>query len=227
MSSLSARLLNRLESRQARVGVVGWVCGLAARRGIWRSGLTAVGIDLALERRCRPGASLIPDFRRRSRLFRASGHLHGTPTFACRSRHGQRLRADAAAEDEGPGHVLHHLRDRGDRRAPSRWHARHSRVDDVSGHDRRARAASARAARPEGRGRFLPRVLARACRSGQPGVQHPTYRRSWAAPTRFAASSRARCTPTSIETVVPVSSPRRVRNGEAARNTFRAVNIGS
>src|ERR671939_108461 len=45
--------------------------------------------------------------------------------------------------------------------APPRT-ARHPRVDDLSGHDRRSRAADARGERPEGRRRFLPRLFARA-----------------------------------------------------------------
>ena len=58
--------------------------------------------------------------------------------------------------------------------------AHHPRVDDVSGHDRRGGAADARGEGAEGRRRFLPRVLARARRSGQPAVhdeEHPEDRR--------------------------------------------------
>ena len=47
-------------------------------------------------------------------------------------------------------------------------HAHRARIDDLSGDDGRSGAADARGDRPQGRRRFLPRVLARARRSRQP-----------------------------------------------------------
>ena len=46
------------------------------------------------------------------------------------------------------------------------------RVDDLSRHDRRSRAAAARSDRAQGRRRLLHRVLARTGRSRQPDVPH-------------------------------------------------------
>ena len=74
--------------------------------------------------------------------------------------------------------------------------AGHPRVDDLSGHDRRSRAADARGASGlQGRRRFLPRVLARARRSGQRrSTRRATSRRSSAASARRAPRPRARST---------------------------------
>ena len=121
LQSLAAR---RFESRRARTGVVG---------------LGYVGLPLAVEfasagfrhDRHRPrrsgrstrstqGSSYIPDVadRRRRRRCATAGKLDATTDFAVvdGARHHQHLRADAAAQDEGPRHVLHRLGGRGDRR---------------------------------------------------------------------------------------------------------------
>ena len=110
------------------------------------------------------------------KALRDAGKLDATTDFAvvARARHDQHLRADAAAQDEGPGHVLHRLGGRGDRQAPApRACSIVPRVDDLSRHDRRGRAAAARSDGPQGRQGLLPRVLARARRSGQPDVPDP------------------------------------------------------
>jgi UDP-N-acetyl-D-glucosamine dehydrogenase len=86
MSSLSARLLKRLESRQARVGTVGLgYVGLPLAVEFARSGLTSIGIDLdarkvdAIQR----GESYIPDVPSAEvAAFRASGRLHATTDFS-------------------------------------------------------------------------------------------------------------------------------------------------
>ena len=101
------------------------------------------------------------------------------------------------------------------------------RVDDLSGHDRGTGAADARAKRPQGRRRLLPRVLARARRPGQREVPHAQRaRRSSAARRRRAARWRRALYRSAIDTVVPVSSPRVAEMVKLLENTFRAVNIG-
>ena len=130
------------------------------------------------------GRSYIPDVPTADvQALHAKGRLDATTDFAivARARHDQHLRADAAAQDEGPGHVLHRLGGRRRSRSTSiPGMLIVPRVDDLSGHDRRGRAADARGDGAEGRRRLLPRVLARARRSGQPDVpdaQHAEGRR--------------------------------------------------
>ena len=84
--------------------------------------------------------------------------------------HHQHLRAHAAAEDEGPRHVLHRLGGGIDRRAPAPGPARLPRIDDLPRNDRGSRAAAARSDRAQSGPRFLPGLLARARRSRQPDV---------------------------------------------------------
>src|SRR5256885_1867420 len=83
---------------------------------------------------------------------------------AAAPRHGRdrHLRSDAAAQDEGSRSLLYRPRGRGRRRDAEARPARHPRVDDLSGDDRRGRAADARGEKHEGRRRFLSGVLARA-----------------------------------------------------------------
>ncbi len=100
-------------------------------------------------------------------------------------------------------------------------------VDDLSGHDRRSRAADARSDGPEGRARLLPRVLARARRPGQsdvPDAQRAEGRRRPDAGLR--RSSPRALYGSAIETIVPVSSTRVAEMVKLLENTFRAVNIG-
>ena len=94
------------------------------------------------------------------------------------------------------------------------------------GHDRRSRAADAGGDRAEGRRRLLPRLLARARRSGQPDVpdaQHAEGRRRFS-PT--CSQLAGELYGTAIETIVPVSSTRVAEMVKLLENTFRAVNIG-
>ena len=80
---------------------------------------------------------------------------------------------------------------------------------------------------PEGRRRFLPRVLARARRSGQPAVQHAEHpedrRRRRPGEHRGGGGALRR---DRVSTVVPVSSTRVAEMVKLLENTFRAVNIG-
>ena len=140
----------------------------------------------------------------------------------------QHLRADAAAQDQGPRPVLHRRGGRGDRRARCSRAARHPRVDDLSGHDRRSRAADARGERAQGRTsisswRSRPSASIRATRQFH-DAEHPEGRRRRR--RRRAPSSPRRSTAASIDTVVPVSSTRVAEMVKLLENTFRAVNIG-
>ena len=127
-------------------------------------------------RRSRDGRSYIPDVATADvQALRERGQARRDDRFLRRgrARHHQHLRADAAAQDQGPGHVLHRVGGRGDRQAPAPGHADGPRVHHVSGHDRRSRAAAARGHRAQGRRRLLPRVLPRAGRPGQPDLPDP------------------------------------------------------
>ena len=126
-----------------------------------------------------------------------------------------------------PGPVLRRQGDRGDRGGASQGAAGHSRVDDLSRHDRRSRAASARGRRPEGRPGFLPRVLARARRSGQPDVHDQEHSEGGRRhrPGRAPTWPR-RSTSQVVETVVQVGNTRVAEMVKLLENTFRAVNIG-
>ena len=176
MSALAETLLEKLKSRRARTGVVGLgYVGLPLAVELAKAGFHATGIDLDARKvqsvndgrsyipdvsdRRRPGAPRAGQARRHDRLRRRQG-----------SRHHQHLRADAAAQDEGPRHVLHRLGGGGHREVPPSRHADRAGVDNLSRNDRRSRAADAGSDRPEGRRRLLPRVLAGARRSGQPDV---------------------------------------------------------
>jgi UDP-N-acetyl-D-glucosamine dehydrogenase len=85
MSDLAARLLERLQSRQATVGVVGLgYVGLPLAVEFAHGGLTAVGIDLdarkvaAIER----GQSYIPDVPAADiATLVSAGRLHATTDF--------------------------------------------------------------------------------------------------------------------------------------------------
>ena len=110
--------------------------------------------------------------------------------------------------------------------APQAGSARHPRVDHLSGDDGRGGAAGARGERPQGRRRLLPRVLARARRSGQRVLQHPHdpegRRRRQPASTELASDLYGAI----VDTVVPVSSTQVAEMVKLLENTFRAVNIG-
>ena len=226
-------LRGTLSARTARVGVVG---------------LGYVGLPLAVEfaragfdddrhrsrpaqgRRDQPGHVVHP--RRADRRGRAAGRrrpaarddrLRGASPSSTRSTSACRRRC---ARRRTPTCRTSCRRSSRSRSTCTRA-ARHPRVHDLSGHDRGARAADARGERAEGRRRLLPRLLARARRSGQPDVQHaqraeggrrrrPGLAPSWPS-TLYGAA---------IDTIVPVSSPQVAEMVKLLENTFRAVNIG-
>ena len=144
-----------------------------------------------------------------------SGRLRATTDFARPRRHGrhQHLRADAAAEDEGPRPLLH-------RRARSRRSRAHLRPGQLD-HPRVAPpipGTTEEVVQPmleadglkRGR-RLLPGVLARARRSGRPAVphrlEHPEGRRRHRPPrcTELATALYGQI----VSTVVPVSARRK------------------
>ena len=84
-------------------------------------------------------------------------HRHVRPGGDGLHRH---RRADAAAQNEGPRHVLRRPGGGGGPEAPQEGPARQPRVDHLPGHDRRARQADAGGDRAQGRRRLLPRLLA-------------------------------------------------------------------
>ncbi len=134
-------------------------------------------------------------------------------------RHDQHLRPHAAQQDEGPGRLLHRRRGRAGRAAPAaRASSSSSSRTTYPGHDRRADPArcSTRAGL-QGRQGLLPRLLARARRSGQravPDAQHPQGRRR-----RHPAlhRGRVRALPADARDGRPGLVDPRGRDGEAAR----------
>ena len=101
------------------------------------------------------------------------------------------------------------------------------RVDDLSGHDRRGRAAAARGDGLKAGRRFLPGLLARARRPGQPDVPDAQRAEGRRRPDAGrASSSRSALYGSAIDTIVPVSSTRVAEMVKLLENTFRAVNIG-
>ena len=86
MSALADRLLGRLQSRQARIGVVGLgYVGLPLSVEFARSGLTAVGIDLDSRKvsAIQQGNSYIPDVPSADvAALVSAGRLRATTDFA-------------------------------------------------------------------------------------------------------------------------------------------------
>jgi hypothetical protein len=82
--------------------------------------------------------------RCRRPVARRHARRHDRLRRRARARHDQHLRADAAPQDQGPRHVLHRLGREAIASTCTR-DARHPRIDDLPGHDRRGRAPDARA----------------------------------------------------------------------------------
>ena len=116
---------------------------------------------------------------------------------------------------------------RGDRRASASGHARHPRVDDVSGHDRGIRAAAARsdAACKAGVDFFLAFSPERVD-PGNPKFNTHNVPKVVGGIDPDSTRSPARSTASAIDTIVPVSSPQVAEMVKLLENTFRAVNIG-
>ena len=189
MSALAATLLEKIQSRRARTGVVGLgYVGLPLAVELAKAGFHATGIDLDDRKieAINEGRSYIPDVptadvqaltqgrqaRRDHRLRRRHG-----------ARHDQHLRADAAAQDEGPRHVLHRLG--ASRRSPSTCTRACSSCLESTTYpgttDEVVQPLLEATGLKAGR-RLLPRLLARARRPGQPDVPDAaTSRRSSAA----------------------------------------------
>ena len=189
-----------IRSRRARAGVVG---------------LGYVGLPLAVEfaqgglschrhrprrpqgrRRSHDGRSYIPDVADRRRPARcvAKGLLDATTDFSVVAELDTinicvptPLRK---TKDPDMSYIVSAVEAIAD--APAPGHAGRPRVDDLSGHDRRGGAADARGERAEGRRRLLPRLLARARRSGQPARSTPTTCRRWSAASRPTCAELAR-----------------------------------
>src|ERR671913_481788 len=98
-------LLKKIESKQAKLGVIGLgYVGLPLAVEFARAGFSVVGYDVDQKKVAEllAGRSYIPDV--------ASAHLAEAPR---RRRHHRHLRADAAAEDQGPRHDLRRAGGRG------------------------------------------------------------------------------------------------------------------
>ena len=162
----TASTLERIRARQARVGVIGLgYVGLPLVVEFARAGFDVTGFDVDASKteQINAGHSYIPDVaERRSRGMRPCRQDPGDNRHEPARRDGRdrHLRPDAAAQDQGSRPLLRRPRGRSGRGDAEARAAGDSRIDDVSGDDRRGRAADARREGAEGRRRLLPRVLA-------------------------------------------------------------------
>ena len=196
MSAFVASLLDKIETRRARAGVVGLgYVGLPLAVELAKAGFRTTGIDLderkiqaindgrVVHPRCAGGrgpalrkaaSSMRPPTSRSSSELDTINICVPTPLRKTKDPDMSYIvsAVESIAEHLHPGMLI----------VP--------RIDDLSRHDRRGRAAAARGDRAQGRQGLLPRVLARAGRSGQPDVPaRATCRRSSAASRRTASSS--------------------------------------
>ena len=236
-SRSSSRRASRAHRASAppRVGVVGLgYVGLPLAVEFARAGFDTTGIDLDAaqgrrdQRRARPYIPDVPTAEVRAARRRGPSARDDRLLGRRRARHDQHLRADAAAEDEGPGHVLHRVGGRS--RSPStctRGMLVILESTTYPGTTEELVQPMLEAQRAAGRRRLLPGVLAGARRSGQPDVQHaqrPEGRRRRR--RRLRPSWRPRSTARRSRRIVPVSSPQVAEMVKLLENTFRAVNIG-
>ena len=175
-------LLKQIETKQARLGVIGLgYVGPAARRRVRARRVPRRRLRRRQDqgRRAERGHELHPGRARPSTSPTPCKRGFFTATTdgarAGRRRHHRHLRADAAPQDARPRSVVRRPGRRDDRQRAAQGSADHPRIDDLSGDDRRGRAAGARGQGTEGRRGFLSRVLARARRSGQPDLPHEEH----------------------------------------------------
>ena len=234
MSSSRHDLLDRITSRRARAGVVGLgYVGLPLAVELARAGFETVGIDLdpPQGRRHQPRRVVHPRRARRTRSPRSSATGACAPRPTSRvvrdARHGQHLRADAAAQDEGPRHVVHRVGGRGDRRPTcTRACSSSSSRRPIPGRPRNScsRCSSAAAC---GRARdFFLAFSPERVDPGNPTFQTRNVPKVVGGITPDCSALAAALYGTAIETVVPVSSTRVAEMVKLLENTFRAVNIG-
>ena len=161
-----------------RVRSSGWAMwGCRSPSSSPRPASPCAGIDLDLERVSLPQPGrVLPRGRgrRHPRAARRRGHPvrhHQLRGRRLRGRHRD-LRADAAPQEQGAGHLVHPLRG-GEPAAPApAGPADGPREHDLPRHHRGGRAAADRVARPRDRRRLLPRLLARAGGSRQQALHH-------------------------------------------------------
>ena len=189
----------RLIRAQAKIGIIGLgYVGLPLAVEFARAGFDVTGFDVDASKisQINAGKSYIPDVpdadlaaqvsAKRLRATTDMAHLGAMDVIDICVPTPLRKTKDPGSlvRREGGGSR------RGD--APPRP-ARDPRIDDLSGHDRRSRAADARSEGRQSGRRFPARVLARARRSGQPELQDArTFRRSSAASGRRALRPRPR-----------------------------------
>ncbi len=213
----------RIRAKGLRIGVIGLgYVGLPLAVEFAKAGFDVTGFDVdpAKVEHVNTGYTYIPDVEAGEieAVVRA-GRLRATTDMSRLARHGRdrHLRADAAAQDQGPGPLVRRAGGRRRRGGPARRQARHPRIDDLSGHDRRGGAAEAReraGSRPTttSTSRSRPSASTRAIRSSR----RRTSRRSSAGWARRARSWRRRSTARSSAGGARQLDARR-RDGEAAR----------
>ena len=176
--AIADALRHKLDSRTARAGVIGLgYVGLPLAIELARAGFTVTGIDrdarkvAAINR----GESYIQDVPTADVAVVPQGQQalgDGRPGGDRVARYDQHLRADAAAEDEGPGPLLCRVGRRGGRSASPPRHAHRPRIHHLSGYYGGSRPADSRARRPQGRTGLLPGLFSGARRSRQREVAH-------------------------------------------------------
>ena len=117
----SSKLAEKIKNRTARVGVVGLgYVGLPLAVEYAQEGFDVTGIDLSEPKTesINRGESYIGDVPSAAlEPLVKNGKLRATTDFSViwEPRHDQHLRADSAAQDEGPRHELHRVGHAGDR----------------------------------------------------------------------------------------------------------------
>ena len=137
-------LIKKLEEKTARVAILGMgYVGLPLAVVFAEAGFNVIGIDPDKRKTDSlvKGISYIPDIptKRLAPLVK-SGHLKATTDFSVAERYGRRqhLRADPAAPDRRPGHVLHPVGHRGTGEIHAQGHGGRAGIDHLSGHHPRA-----------------------------------------------------------------------------------------
>ena len=225
------QLLERIDSRRARIGVIGQgYVGLPLALVFCEAGFPVVGFDL--------------DPAKVTALNRGESYIkHIGPERVAAAVAGSRYRAtadfDLLAECDAilicvptplgphrePDNSYIHATGARDREAAPARAARHPRVHDLPRHHRGGGAPDPRAGRPALPGRLPPRLLAGARGPGAQGLhdeEHPKVVGGVNAVSTEVAAALYRA---ALDHVVPVSNAGVAESAKLLENVFRSVNI--
>ena len=221
-------LLERIADKQARIGVIGLgYVGLPLAVEFAQAGFRVDRLSTSTRTRSTPLNARRPLHRRRAdrgrRRRRRGRHACAPRTDsggAGRGRRRQHLRADAAAQDQGPRHVVHRrTRSSRSRRVPAAGPAgRSSSRRPIPGTTDEVLLPDARGRRPDGRART-------SSWPSRPSASIPATRASTpATPPRWSAASTPPCTRVGARALRQRHRDRRAghldpggRDGQAAR----------